>query len=158
MIGLLAARNSGIEVPDDAIDKAILYFRSMTVRSGEVNYLNAADGVATSLARTAIVTLALAVAHRKDLREYGITLGTLMQRLDEPAGQFGEYTLYYEAQALFQGDYPSWQRWNKLLIRRLKEAQMPDGSFEGRFAPTISTSLSLLSLALNYRFLPIYER
>ena len=158
MIGLLAARNAGIEVPDDSIDKAILYFRSMASRSGEVSYVNAGDGVAPSKARIAIVTLALAVARRKDLKEYGVTLGSLMQRIEEPAGQFGEYTLYYEAQALFQGDYPSWEAWNKLLIRRLKEAQMPDGSIQGRFAPTISTSLSLLSLALNYRFLPIYER
>jgi hypothetical protein len=36
--------------------------------------------------------------------------------------------------------------------------KQPDGSIRGRFNPAISTSLSLLSLALNYRFLPIYER
>jgi hypothetical protein len=70
----------------------------------------------------------------------------------------GEYTLYYEAQALFQGEVKSWEMWNAILVHDLKEAQQPNGSIRGRFNPTISTSLSLLSLALNYRFLPIYER
>jgi hypothetical protein len=158
IIGLLAARNAGIEVPDEVIDKAIVYFRSMTVRSGEVNYVNMGDGVATSMARISIATLSYAIARRKDLPEYKISLNYLKQRLEEPAGQFLEYTLYYEAQALFQGDIESWERWNKLLIRQLKQSQLPDGSIKGRFSPAISTSLSLLSLALNYRFLPIYER
>ena len=58
----------------------------------------------------------------------------------------------------FQGDIIAWEKWNKLLVRQLKESQLPDGSFRGQFGPSISTSLSLLSLALNYRFLPIYER
>ena len=47
---------------------------------------------------------------------------------------------------------------NKLLVRQLKTAQNADGSIKGQFGPTVSTSLSLLALALNYRFLPIYER
>jgi hypothetical protein len=51
-----------------------------------------------------------------------------------------------------------WEKWNKILVRQLREAQQPDGSIRGRFNPVISTSLSLLSLAVNYRFLPIYER
>ena len=71
---------------------------------------------------------------------------------------YQEYTRYYEAQALFQGDVKAWQRWNKLLVRQLKQQQQPDGSFRGDFGQDVSTSLSLLALALNYRFLPIYER
>ena len=158
LIGLLAARNAGIEVPDESIDKAIAYFRSMTDRSGDVFYQNLGNTLSTSTARVSIAALAYAVARRKDLAEYKATLGYLKQRIAEPSGPFGEYTLYYEAQALFQGNLDSWEKWNKILVRQLKEAQQPDGSIKGRFNPTISTSLSLLSLAVNYRFLPIYER
>ena len=158
IIGLLAARNAGIEVPDESIDNAIAYLRSMTDRSGDVFYLNMGNRLAASTARVSIATLAFAVARRKDLAEYKTTLNYLKERIGEPAGPFGEYTLYYEAQALFQGNIDSWERWNKILIRQLKEAQQPDGSIKGRFNPAISTSLSLLSLAVNYRFLPIYER
>ncbi len=158
IIGLLAARNAGIEVPDESIDKAIAFLRSMTETSGDVSYLNRGDRLANSLARVSIAALAYAVARRKDLAEYKATLGYLKQRIEEPAGPFGEYTLYYEAQALFQGDVDSWGKWNNNLVRQLKQAQQPDGSIRGRFNPPISTSLALLSLAVNYRFLPIYER
>jgi uncharacterized protein YfaS (alpha-2-macroglobulin family) len=158
IIGLLAARNAGIEVPDESIDKAIAYLRSMTDRSGDVFYQNLGNRLSTSTARVSIAVLAYAVARRKDLAEYAASLNYLKQRIREPAGPFGEYTLYYESQALFQGDVDSWEKWNEILIRQLREAQQPNGSIRGRFNPVISTSLSLLALALNYRFLPIYER
>jgi hypothetical protein len=157
IIGLLAARNAGIEVPDESIDKAIAYLRSMTDKTGDVFYQKG-NKLASSAARVSISTLTFAVARRKDFAEYETTLKYLKQRIGEPAGPFGEYTLYYEAQALFQGDVGSWEKWNAILIRQLKQAQQPDGSIRGRFNPPISTSLSLLSLAVNYRFLPIYER
>jgi hypothetical protein len=158
IVGLLAARNAGIEVPDESIDKALGYFRSMTDKSGDVFYRDLGYRLSTSTARVSIATLTFAVARRKDLAEYKLTLGYLLQRLDEPSDPFGEYTLYYESQALFQGDLDSWKKWNRNLVRRMREAQQADGSIQGRFNPPISTSLSLLSLALNYRFLPIYER
>ncbi len=158
LVGLLAARNAGIEVPDDVIDKAVAYFKSMTSKSGEVAYTGGLGGFGESTARTSIATLAYAVARRKDLDEFKATLNYLKQRIDQPSAGYLEYARYYEAQALFQGDLASWEKWNKLLVRQLKDSQAPDGSIRGQFGTTISTSLSLLALALNYRFLPIYER
>jgi len=153
------ARNAGIEVPDEAIDKAIQYFTSMTSDAGHVGYSGGFGGFDESFARISIATLSYAVARRKDLKQFKATLGYLTQRLESPPQQhYAEYTRYYQSQALFQGDVEAWEKWNKLLIRQLKTTQMPDGSFRGQFGPTVGTSMSLLALALNYRFLPIYER
>src|SRR5690349_17573431 len=38
LVGLLAARNAGIEVPDQAIDRAVSYYTKMTAASGQVAY------------------------------------------------------------------------------------------------------------------------
>jgi hypothetical protein len=157
LVGLLAARNAGIEVPDQAIDKAISFYKSMTSPSGQVAYAGI-GGFDESIARISIATLVYAVARRKDLSQYKATINYLRQRLEAPAQGYPEYARYYQAQALFQGDVSAWEKWNKLLVRQLKQAQRPDGSFQGQFGPGISTSLSCLALALNYRFLPIYER
>ncbi len=157
IVGLLAARNAGIDVPDESIEQAIYYFRSMTRPTGEMFYLGQTANSDT-MSRTSIANLVFAIAHRKNLPEYRATLAYLVQRIEGPAGVYLEYVYYYEAQALFQGNLESWEKWNAILIRQLKTLQLPDGSIQGRFGPTISTSLSLLSLALNYRFLPIYER
>ena len=161
-VGLLAARNAGIEVPDEAINKAISFYAQMTSASGEVAYAGGMGGFGESLARSSIATLVFSVARRKDLKQFKATLDYL-QAADRsgrrwPAGRGSEYARYYEAQALFQGDVAAWEKWNKLLVRQLKQAQPPDGSFRGQLGSSVGTSLSLLALAVNFRFLPIYER
>lgn len=161
LVGLLASRNAGIEVPDEAIDKAISYYTKMTAASGQVAYAGGIGGFDESLARISIATLVYSVARRKDLPQYKATLGYLVNKWEftGPSGfDWMEYQRYYQAQALFQGDVETWEKWNKLLIRQFKAQQLPDGSFKGQFGPATSTTLSLLAVALNYRFLPIYER
>jgi hypothetical protein len=159
LVGLLAARNAGIEVPDEVIDKAIHYYTKMTSQAGHVGYSGGFGGFDESAARISIATLVYSIARRKDLPEFKATLGWLTRHL-EGAGQdhYAEYTAYYQAQALFQGDLEAWEKWNKLLVRRLKTNQAADGSFRSQFGTTLGTSMSLLALALNFRFLPIYER
>jgi hypothetical protein len=159
LVGLLAARNAGIEVPDEAINKAISFYAQMTSASGEVAYAGGMGGFGESLARSSIATLVFSVARRKDLKQFKASLDYLKQRIDQvPQQMWQEYASYYQAQALFQGDMAAWEKWNKLLVRQLKQAQAPDGSFRGQLGGAVSTSLSLLALAVNFRFLPIYER
>ncbi len=158
LVGLLAARNAGIEVPDEAVDKAVGYYKSMTSTGGQVGYSGGMGGFGDSQARTSIAALVYAIARRKDLPQFKATLGYLTAQLEQPPAMYVEYARYYQAQALFQGDLAAWEKWNKLLVRQLKAVQQPDGSFRGQFGAPIDTSLSLLALALNFRFLPIYER
>jgi hypothetical protein len=158
LVGLLAARNAGIEVPDAAIDRAIGYFTSMTSESGQVAYAGGFGGFDESLARISIASLSYAIARRKDLPQYKSTLAYLTDRLEQAPHHYVPYTQYYQAQALLQGSPEDWKKWNQLLIRKLKEAQQDDGSIRGEFGKSTTTALSLLALAVNYRFLPIYER
>jgi hypothetical protein len=158
LVGLLAARNAGIEVPDESIDRAIAYYQSMTSDSGQVGYSGGMGGFDESIPRISIACLVYSVARRKDLPQHAATLNYLKQRLEQPSSHYREYGMYYQAQALYQGDIEAWEKWNKLLVRQLKQSQLPDGSFKGDLGDEVATSLSLLSLALNYRFLPIYER
>ena len=159
LVGLLAAQNAGIEVPDEVIDKAIKYYTSMTSDSGQVGYSGGLGGFDESFARISIATLVYSVARRKDLPQFKATLRYLTERLETSSqSPYAEYARYYQAQALFQGDIEAWEKWNKLLIRQLKLSQAQDGSFQSQFGTPVGTSLSLLALALNYRFLPIYER
>jgi hypothetical protein len=163
MMGLLAARNAGIEVPDETITRAIQYFVSMTGPNGQVGYSGSPGGGSDAV--TSIAVLVEAIARKKDLAEYKRSLVYLKERsLSAAAGDgYPAYTRYYRAQALFQGDVTTWEQWNAGLVRELKAMQSKDGSFSG-FAGrggsggTVDTSLALLSLAVNYKFLPVYER
>ncbi len=111
--------------------------------------------------------LVYAIARQKELPQYEKALSYLKVRSRDPqSGREGypTYTRYYRAQALFQGDVEAWERWNDGLVQELKKMQGKDGSFAGfagrggGFGGTVDTSLALLSLAVNYKFLPIYER
>jgi hypothetical protein len=161
MMGLLGARNAGIEVPDETIDRAIRYFTASTSSSGQVGYSGPQGG---SDATTSIGSLVLAIARRKDLSQYKKASEFLVQRSlaaqQQPQGHIS-YTRYYRAQALLQADVDAWRRWNDGLVQKLKQKRMPDGSFAvepGDNGPVVGTCLTLLALAVNYRFLPIYER
>lgn len=156
-MGLLAARNAGIKVPDESIDKAISYFVDMTGDNGFVGYVGANENGGESIARSSIANLVLAIARRKDLDAYQATSAYIITNRNA-ASTWPEYARYYQAQALFQSDVEIWKEWNDGLIQKLKRDQKPDGSFDGDLGVTNSTSMSLLALAVNFRFLPIYER
>ncbi|MFN3193226.1 MAG: squalene--hopene cyclase [Aureliella sp.] len=157
LMGLLAARNAGIEVPDKNIDSAIKYFVSMTGSNGSVGYSGGLGGFGQSIARSSIACLVYSIAKRKDLEQFEATKKYVITNMAEES-HYQEYARYYEAQALFQADLDAWEKWNRGLIRTLRSKQKADGSFDGQFGGATSTSLNLLSLALNYKFLPIYER
>ncbi|TWU42184.1 prenyltransferase/squalene oxidase repeat-containing protein [Novipirellula artificiosorum] len=157
LMGLLAARNAGIEVPDEAINRVIDYFIGMTSDDGAVAYAGGLDGFGESISRSAITCLVFSISRRKDLPQYQATEKYVRNHLSQRSGWM-EYARYYQAQALFQADTAAWGEWNQGLIRTLQRQQNDDGSFRGDLGTANSTSLSLLALAVNYRLLPIYER
>jgi hypothetical protein len=164
LMGLLGARNAGIEVPDETIARAIRYYVSMTGENGQVGYSGSPGGGSDAV--TSIAVLVMAIARQRELPTFRRALDYLKVRSLEPAGIDGypTYTRYYRAQALFHGDVEAWEQWNTGLIRELKGLQSRDGSFSGfagrggAYGATVDTSLALLALAVNFRFLPVYER
>ena len=155
LMGLLASRNAGMDVPDETVNAALEYMRRSTSRDGSVAYSGGFGGMGESMNRSAIATLVAAVSKQKDEQKYPATLKHISSRLEHREGSYPEYFRYYMAQALFQGDYEAWQKWNAMTVRQLHESQAEDGSFN---SSSYTTAMSLLALALNYRFLPIYER
>ncbi len=153
MVALFAARNAGIAVPEEAIQKGLKYFISCQSGDGGIGYTSAAG---PNGARTAIAALCFALAKDKNNPAFKSAVGFLDSAPSE--GHYYHYYLYYAAQAHFHAGPSSWRSWNSKNIKTLAAAQTADGSWEGQFGPTFSTTASLLSLALNYRFLPIYER
>lgn len=154
LMGLLAARNAGMEVPDETVNNALEYLRRSTGRDGSVAYSGGIGG-GGSMNLTAISALTASVSRQRDPDKYPATLKRLTSELEHRESSYPEYYRYYMAQALFQGDYEAWQKWNAATVRLLHDTQGEDGGFQ---RTAYSTGMSLLALALNYRFLPIYER
>ena len=158
LMGLLACRNAGIEVPSESIESALEYMQRNTASSGFVAYSGGIGGGGESMARSAVATLVYSVGQKREWEEYEASLSHISERLDHKESAHTHYFYYYLAQALFQGDPEAWDIWNRNTARMLADQQADDGSFVGSYGEAYGTAMSLLALALNYRFLPIYER
>ena len=156
LMGLFAARNAGMDVPDDTVNAAMEFMRRSTGSDGSVAYTGGFGGMGGSMNLTAVSCLVGAVSKTKGTDQYKASLKRLIDNLDaHESGNYAEYLRYYMAQALYQGDSDAWQKWNAAKVRELRDLQKDNGSFSDG---TYETGMSLLALALNYRFLPIYER
>ena len=153
MVALFAARNAGIGVPEEAIQKGLQFFRRCQTREGGYGYTSASG---PNGPRTAIGTLVLALAKEKDSEAFRQAFAYLRQ--SPRSSSYYHYFLYYASQAFFHADPKEWRQWNRKNIAELSKSQNDDGSWDGQFGSAFCTAASLLSLALNYRYLPIYER
>jgi len=154
LVALCAARNAGIAVPEQVIQNGLNFFRSCQSPDGGIGY-QFASGPNTT--RTAIGCLVLALAKEKNTPAFKAAFNYLKSSPAD-AQQYPQYFLYYASQAFFHGSPEQWQSWNRQNIASLRAAQSADGNWDGQLGPTFATAGSLLSLALNYRYLPIYER
>ena len=155
MVTLFAARNAGIAVPDEAIKKGLAYLATCRGQDGDYGYTFASGGKPTL---TAIGSLCLSLGKERDSKGYQASLAYLKKNIDFRDQSYPFYFEYYMSQALFHADEATWKEWNARNIRYLSTIQSSDGSFPGNQGASFNTAGALLSLALNYRFLPIYEK
>lgn len=155
IIALYAARNAGIPVPDEALNKASKYMARCRGSNGGYGYTS---GMGDKPTLTAIGLLCQALAQQEEEPSFRASTEYLRKQVDYRDKYYPFYFEYYMSQALFHADEELFALWNNKNIRYLGTIQAPDGSFPGNKGPAFSTSGALLSLALNYRVLPIYER
>ena len=155
LVALFASTNAGIDVPDEAIAKGKKFLLECQDKRGGFGYTGNSGA---NLPRTAIGSLILALSEDTNSKAYKASVEYLRQ--NSAFGDQGHkfYSLYYTAQAMFRSSPEDWNRWNLTNVRQLQASQSDSGSWTGNYGTTFATSAALLSMALNYRYLPIYER
>ena len=157
IVALIAARNAGIEVPDEALKKALQYLQSCQRADGSIGYTSQGSA---SAPRSAIGALVFALGKPEPTAPGKASFKNLKQFQDSVStSSYFHYYLYYASQAYFHNSPKEWDEWNAKNINRVLRLQnRSDGSWQGAHGTEFATASTLLSLALNYRFLPIYER
>jgi hypothetical protein len=176
---LRAARNAGIVVPRETIDKTHDYLKKCTTANGGMIYSLASGGGG----ERPTITVA-AIASMFSTGEYNSPLAKRWIKFVQPQvpvdrvgqDQFGhsEYTHYYYAQViyclgedgyakLFPESKPSerltWSRYKAAFFEFLARTQNADGSWSGTAIGQIyTTSCYLTILQLDKGTLPIYQR
>ncbi len=160
VMALRSARNAGLSVPRQTIDRAIAYVRNcQNASDGGFRYMLNPGGSAFPRSAAGVATLYYAGVYEDDAIDRGLEyLVRNGEATDYRGGGHYYYGHYYAAQAMFQagGDY--WAQWFPRIRAQLIESQADDGSWPSSHGEAYGTGMSLLVLQIPNRLLPIFQR
>ena len=159
IMALRAARNSGIFVPKDTVDRCIEYVCGCQNRDGGFRY-RLKPRSSSQFARSAAGLVALYSAGVYD--DPAITKGLQYLKTRVPRGFFEAhywYGQYYAVQAMYQAGGDFWESWYPAIRDQLTRDQLPDGSWtDMTFSSEYATAMALVILQLPNNHLPILKR
>lgn len=162
LLALRAAKNIGCDISADHIEKAVAYVRHCRGRNN-VGFAYQPGG-APSATRTGTGILALEICgkhHTPDALQAG---DYLVQRPLHPDEFYYFYGAYYCSVGMFQMGGEYWKKTRATIVPQLLEMQKHDGSWlatkgsEKEAGKVYATTLAVLALAVEYQYLPIYQR
>jgi hypothetical protein len=162
VLALRAAKNIGCDVPAESIERAVDYIKRCSV-GGNRGFAYQPGGSPTAT-RTGTGILALEICGDHQSAE---ALGGVEALREQPL-RFDDtyffYGAYYCSVGLFQIGGDDWERGKRQIYELLLEHQREDGSWVAEHGSEKSagkiycTSMAILALAVEYRYLPIYQR
>ncbi|MFN8824993.1 MAG: prenyltransferase/squalene oxidase repeat-containing protein [Planctomycetota bacterium] len=169
---LRAARNIGIRVPTETIDRAIGYVRQSRVTRGRTKGLfyykihgrGAYDKDREyAINAAALTALSSAGIHDDDLRDP--VLEFLQEEYGSVADYYGShfyfwYGNYYAAQAFYQAGGKRLETWFARLCKDLLASQAADGRWRNDTGPgdAFATAVACILLQMPKQYLPIFQR
>jgi len=160
VMALRSARNAGLSVPKETIDRAIAYVRQcQNPADGGFKYMLNSGGSAFPRSAAGVAALYYAGVYEDDALSKGLTyLENGSQNTTFGAGGHYFYGHYYAAQAMFLAGGEHWERWCPRVREQLVAAQLADGSWNSGHGGPYGTSMSLLILQIPNRLLPIFQK
>ena len=162
LMALRSARLNGAQVPPEAIEKAVLYIRrSQNEQSGAFSYQGNGGSNGDTLTGAAILCLELCGKHLDPASKKGAKHLEKTYARSLPGSGQRYYGLYYAAQGLFQIGGPVWRDFSTWMYDTFVPQQRADGSWGGQGnngSDAYATAMTVLSLTVPYRMLPIYQR
>lgn len=179
---LRAVRNAGIEVPPEAIQRAVVYLEECTNAEGGIIYQYGGGGGGDGRPALTAAAIACGISAGDYFKEPSIQfVKKWFQFCQKRLGTLGgnrtghdEYTHYYFAQAVYmlgddgykklfpgakESDTLTWTKYRKETFDNLVRTQSADGSWTGgHVGPVFITSVHVCIMQLDKACLPIYQR
>lgn len=163
IMALRAARNAGLHVPAETIDRCVAYVKRSQNPDGGFTYMSGmgANGV-SAFPRSAAGVVALYSAGIYEGPEIDKGLAYLMQSLPRGGDQNREshyfYGHYYAVQAMWHKGGEHWQKWYPAIRDELIDRQKSDGSWIDSICPEYGASMACIVLQMPNNYLPIFQR
>ena len=162
LLALRASKNVGCDIPGECIENAVAYVKKCSVRGNEGFCYQPGDGATAVRTGTGILCLEICGEHHTAEALGGANY--LIRRPLRQHDQFFYYGVYYCTLGMFQIGGQHWAVVRDQMEPMILAQQLPDGRWESnrgeetRPGPIYCTSMSVLALAVEYQYLPIYQR
>jgi hypothetical protein len=161
VMALRAARSAGCAVPSENIDRAVDYLKRCASHNGGFGYQ---PGGGPNNPRTGTGILALEICGEHLTPQAVAGAEYLVKHPPRWSSEYFFYEVYYCAQAMFQMGDKYFLAYYPKLTAILLERQNQDGSWlsddgnDRSGGRNYCTAMGVLALAVEYRYLPIYQR
>ncbi len=160
VMALRAARNAGLYVTNETIDRCTAYVKQCQNQDGGFCYM--LPGGESAFPRSAAGVVALYSAGIYEGDEIRRGLEYLAQHLPnaDTANVDGHffYGQYYAAQAMWLAGGEHWRRWYPAIRDLLMTRRKEDGSWFDQICPEYGTAMACLILQMPSNYLPIFQR
>jgi hypothetical protein len=160
VMALRAAKNAGLYVPNETIDRCVDYVKRSQNADGGFMYM--LSGGPSRFPRSAAGVVALYSAGIYEGEEVRRGIDYLEQH--RPAAEefsrdtHARYGHYYAAQAMWQAGGEHWQKWYPAVRDILLKAQQEDDSWLDPIGPEYGTAMATIVLQMPNNNLPIFQR
>ena len=162
VMALRAAKSAGCNVPSEPIDQAIAYVKKCYHKDG--GGFGYQPGRAPNNPLSGVGILALEICGEHGSREAIASAEYLLKHPPDWSSEHFFYEVYYAPQAMFQAGDKYFRSYTPKLAKVLLAHQEKDGSWlagggnDRSGGRTYCTAVAVLALAVEYRYLPIYQR
>jgi hypothetical protein len=158
-LALRASQNIGLAVPKEAVDEAVKFVKHCNVKGKGFSYRPGGDNLNASMTGVGVLNLYLLDSAENPMLPEAAEY--LQKNLVNTKTGHMYYAFYYVTQASFQAGGETWETVWKNTHEQLLKLQREDGGWpdhSGEPGRVYATAMSVLSLSVPYRLLPIYQR
>jgi hypothetical protein len=160
VMALRAARNAGLRVPNETIERCIDYVKRCQNADGGFCYMLPGGESMFPRSAAGVVALYSAGVYEGPEIERGLAY---LEQFRPRRGQVGEdnyffYGHYYAVQAMWQAGGERWQLWYPAIRDKLLERQQPDGAWPDAICSEYGTAMACIILQMPDNSVPIFQR
>ncbi len=158
IMGLRAARDAGIKVPDEVRKKCIDYVKKSQNSNGSFRYTQRSGH--STFAMTAAGVTSLYSAGIYDTDQVKKALKYLMKTPPNSSrGMSGHYfySNYYAVQAMWHAGGEYWNKWYPAIRDELVKNQASDGSWSGEGGAEFGAAMACIILQMPNNYLPVFS-
>ena len=161
IMALRAARNAGISVPRETVERCIDYVKRSQNADGGFMYM--VQGGQSAFPRSAAGVVALYSAGIYEGKEITSGINYIMDHIPrrgaEPRGAaYYYYGHYYAVQAMWHTGGERWTRWYIAIRDAMMARQEKNGAWMNSICPEYGTAMGCIVLQMPNNYLPIFQR